>query len=81
VAAVIPLSRMLSGWATAILTPDGVVRATHGRDLRPADIENGFACKATTPGFVRLTDSTGALVGIAEPMSASGLLHPSVVLI
>jgi tRNA pseudouridine55 synthase len=79
-AAVIPLSRMLSGWATVVLTPDGVVRATHGRDLRPADIEPGSVHETGLRGFVRLTDSAGALVGIAEPANASGLLHPSVVL-
>jgi tRNA pseudouridine55 synthase len=79
-AAVIPLSRMLSGWVTVVLTPDGVVRATQGRDLRPADVEDGSVSDVGVSGFVRLMDSAGYLVGIAEPASAPGLLHPSVVL-
>jgi tRNA U55 pseudouridine synthase TruB len=79
-AAVIPMSRMLSSWVTVVLTADGVVRATQGRDLRPADMENGTVRETWVPGFVRLMDSAGALVGIAEPASAPGLLHPSVVL-
>jgi tRNA pseudouridine55 synthase len=79
-AAVIPLSRMLSGWATVVLTPDGVVRATHGRDLRPADLENGSVQEIGISGFVRLLDSEGSLVGIAERAGAAGVLHPSVVL-
>jgi tRNA pseudouridine55 synthase len=79
-AAVIPLSRMLSGLASIVLTADGVVRATHGRDLRPVDLESGSVDQTGVAGFVRLMDSAGGLVGIAEPASAPGLLHPSVVL-
>jgi tRNA pseudouridine55 synthase len=75
--AVIPLGRMLTEIPGASLTPDGVRRAVHGRELGadafsiPPDVADGF---------VRLLDPDGNLVGIAEPGSADGLLHPAVVL-
>jgi tRNA pseudouridine55 synthase len=85
--AVIPLSRMLLGLSSVILTTEGVRRAVHGRDLGPGDTEKGvrplFAGdpeKGPYSFFVRLVDPAGELVAIAAPLEPSGLLHPAVVL-
>ena len=74
----IPLAEMLPAFASVTLTAEGVLRATHGRQLSPADTERGLSGRAST--FVRLLDQSGQLVGIAEPVGSSALLHPSVVL-
>jgi tRNA pseudouridine55 synthase len=76
---VIPLSQMLRRFPVVELTADGVRRARNGQDLGPA------ACESLIPNpkslsFVRLLDPAGELVGIAEPTSVAGLLHPFVVL-
>jgi tRNA pseudouridine55 synthase len=83
---IIPLARMLPGLAPVVLTLEGVRRATHGRDLGPAEIETEVRFpfgieKGLCPCLVRLLDPEGQLVGIAEPATATGLLHPSVVLV
>jgi tRNA pseudouridine55 synthase len=94
-AAIIPMARMLPDWSAVVLTEEGVQRALNGRDLRSADIRSsvGFegrdAVNAArdpegpestfTRTFVRLIDEAGNLVGIAEPATTPGLLHPSVV--
>jgi len=84
--AVVPLSQMLPGLASVMLTSEGVRRAVHGRDIGPADLEKGVRPlfggdleKGPYPFFVRLVDPGGDLVAIASP-AASGLLHPAVVL-
>ena len=74
----IPLAEMLPAFASVTLTAEGVLRATHGRQLGPADTERALSGRAST--FVRLLDQSGQLVGIAEPVGSSALLHPSVVL-
>jgi hypothetical protein len=74
---VIPLGRMLTELPGASLTLEGVRHAVHGRELS-ADAFS--AAIAVAGGFVRLLDPDGNLVGIAEPGSAAGLLHPAVVL-
>jgi tRNA pseudouridine55 synthase len=77
IAAIVPLSRMLGGLSSVVLTDDGVERATHGRDIGIAEVTDG-----TWPGLppVRLFDQRGQLIGIAETATTPGLLHPSVVL-
>jgi len=74
----IPLAEMLPAFMAVTLTAEGVLRATHGRELGPADTERGVTGRASR--FVRLLDQSGQLVGIAEPAGAGALLHPSVVL-
>jgi len=74
----IPLARMLSDLAAITLTSEGLAHAVHGRNLGPADTEQG-AWRADAL-FVRMLDSAGELVGIASPAEAPGFLHPSVVL-
>jgi tRNA pseudouridine55 synthase len=76
--AVIPLSRMLIELPGASLTPEGMRRAVHGRELGADAFSSPFAA---VDGFVRLLDPDGNLVGVAEPGSAGGLLHPAVVLV
>jgi tRNA pseudouridine55 synthase len=90
-AAVVPLSRMLPHLSAVVLTPDGVRRAAQGRDLGPgdlsatltngADLESAAAHHERGTPIVRLLDPAGELVAIAEPASAPGILHPSVVLV
>jgi len=74
---VIAPADMLPRLPHVVLTPEGVVRARHGRDLRPADVEKGATLSSF---FIRLLDSSGELVGIGEPAATPGLLHPCVVL-
>jgi hypothetical protein len=76
---------MLPRLSAVMLTRDGVRRAICGQDVGPADTETGIGLeadgKAVAPSsFVRLVDPSGALVAIATPTRASGLLHPAVVL-
>ena len=78
--AVVPLSRMLPELPAVILTPLGVRHAINGCDLGPSDAQPGSGFEVRGPGLVRLMDSAGDLVGIAEPARTPGLLHPSVVL-
>jgi len=88
---VIPMAGMLRGFPPVVLTPEGVRRAGHGRDLgageleAPSETSVGSAPESRIPnrqsrGFVRLLAPDGDLIGIATP-TASGLLHPSVVLV
>jgi tRNA pseudouridine55 synthase len=77
--AMIPLAEMLPAFASVTLTAEGVLRAVHGRELGPADTERGLGGRAAS--FVRLLDQSGQLIGIAEPVGATALLHPSVVLV
>jgi tRNA pseudouridine55 synthase len=74
--AILPLSAVLQTLAAARLTLDGVRRARHGRDLRPDDM---FALPQRSAPWVRLLDPAGDLIGLAQ-LTASGALHPSVVL-
>lgn len=87
--ALVPTSRMLSGLEAVTLTIEGVRRAVHGRDLGPADSEQGvrslfqglLSKKTPDPLFVRLLDLEGQLVGIGELSQTPGFLHPAVVLV
>jgi tRNA pseudouridine55 synthase len=74
---VIPMAQLLPGFPAVVLNAEGVLRASHGRNLRPADVERGE--RAAEP-YCRLLDGDGGLVGIGEPASTPGLLHPSIVL-
>ena len=88
-ARLIPLAGILPGLVAVVLTPEGVERATHGRELRGVDAVTGFGgwdsgLESRIPihesRFFRLLDSAGELVAIAQ-QTPSGLLHPSVVLV
>lgn len=79
IARVVPMGRMLPALSAVTLTAQGLESAVHGRDLGPAAWTASTA--ALPPGpLVRLLDSAGELVGIAERSRVPGLLHPFVVL-
>lgn len=80
---VIPMAGMLRGWPAFTLTTDGVRKARHGRDVGPGDVEgHEFRIPSQQSRlYVRLMDSAGELLAIGEPAGASGLLHPTVVLV
>jgi tRNA pseudouridine55 synthase len=71
VSRLIPPARMLQRLPALALSEDGVRRVRHGQDV-PSE--------AVGSRYVRLMDSGGDLIGIAEPAGTSGLLHPFVVL-
>lgn len=75
---IIPMGQLLPGLPAVVLNSEGVLRAAHGRDLGPADVEEAIG---GGEAFVRLVDREGGLVGIAEPTATPGLLHPSIVLV
>ncbi|MCY4658236.1 MAG: tRNA pseudouridine(55) synthase TruB [Acidobacteria bacterium] len=81
---VIPPPRLLADLPGAVLTEHGSRRAGHGNALTPADVvsKDGDWLPHAGAGRmrVRLVDSDGALVGIAE-RDAEGLLHPTIVLV
>jgi tRNA pseudouridine55 synthase len=85
-AAIVPLAGMLPELPAVPLTPEGVRHAVQGRELGPGDFTGtgtedlGFGIRDSLGCRVRLLDAAGALVGIAEPSTTPGLLHPSVVL-
>ncbi len=74
---VIPMAQLLPTLPAVVLNAEGVLRASHGRDLRPADLERGGL---VFQRVCRLVDRDGGLIGIGEPADAPGLLHPSIVL-
>ncbi|OFW29641.1 MAG: tRNA pseudouridine(55) synthase TruB [Acidobacteria bacterium RIFCSPLOWO2_02_FULL_65_29] len=84
--ALIPLSHMLPALAAVVLTGEGVRRAVHGREVGPGEVAGrtedprGPGGPGSVVPLVRLLDESGDLVGIAEPGSSPGFLHPSVVL-
>jgi tRNA pseudouridine55 synthase len=89
VAALVSPAAMLPDLRSVMLTPEGVNRVGHGQDIRPVDRVSALDAQtsAIDPGpaavsdeaFVRLLDAAGTLVAIAQP-EASGVLHPSIVL-
>jgi tRNA U55 pseudouridine synthase TruB len=94
-AALVPLARMLLSMSSVVLTAEGAKHASHGRVLEPADLVpglHGLETEAPTPvqadgaarsnpPWIRLLDQDGALLGVARRDDASGILHPSVVLV
>jgi tRNA pseudouridine55 synthase len=78
--ATVPLSRMLPGFPSVVLTPEGVQRALHGRDLGPDDMVHRFDAGSDRT-WVRLFTEQGALVGLARLIAPLGALHPSIVLL
>lgn len=83
--ALVPLERMLPRMPLLRLTPEGVRRTRHGRDLGPADFADPVPAVrpegAGEAAGVRLFDLQGQLVALARPAGTAGLLHPFVVLV
>jgi len=77
--ALIPMERLLPGFPAVTVTAEGLTRVSHGQHVRPVDLMVEAAVGAAE--WVRLLDSSGALVGLGTPQRLSGFLHPEVVLI
>ncbi len=73
----VPLEALLPRFPAVTLTEQGRAHVAHGRELAPGD----YAAAPPDPAWVRLFDTTGALVALATPGRTPGSLHPSVVLI
>jgi hypothetical protein len=67
--AMILLAEMLPAFASVTLTAEGVLRATHGRQLGPGDTERGPVRRRVNFRSAPSIQS-GQLVGIAEPVGA-----------
>jgi len=91
VASVVPLAEMLPRLSAVVLTPAGITRARHGRELGPAEFAAAplpgarYELEPPIPseddGWVRLLAPEGQLVGLGRRVSGADVLHPSVVLI
>jgi tRNA pseudouridine55 synthase len=83
-AVLVPLDQMVPWLPAVALTCNGVAHAKYGRNLEPSDATHGFPLGSQSSvgeRFVRLLDQDGRLVGLAQPASTPGLLHPAVILI
>jgi len=82
VEAVRTMESMLPQFGEVVLTDEGLLRATHGRDITEAEVASRSPGSPGpgAGGLVRLVDQLGQLVAIAEPTDIPGVLHPSVVL-
>jgi len=78
---VIPCDQLLSDYPTVQLNDQGLAYVSHGRDLGPAQVSGRMTVTDATTTWVRLMDASGALVALATPDAASGMLHPSIVLL
>lgn len=77
-ARMIPMGSLLPFLPPVVVNERGAKRAAHGNALAPADLT---APATRITGFrVRVLDTDGTLLGIAEP-AEGGLLHPIVVLV
>jgi tRNA U55 pseudouridine synthase TruB len=84
--ALVPMDRMLEELPAVALNVQGVTQVKFGRDLGEPDTSSGFveavtAASGPTRRHVRLLDSSGHLVAMAEASAVAGLLHPAVVLV
>src|SRR5262249_45834413 len=78
--AMVPLSGMLPGFTSVVLTPRGLQRALHGGDLGPADMRQSLDASSDR-NWVKLLSEEGAWICGARHVAASGALHPSIVLL
>jgi tRNA pseudouridine55 synthase len=75
----IPMEKLLSDFPAVTVTSEGLARVSHGLQVRASDLVG--SAPSGPAEWVRLLDGSGALVGLGTRRSASGLLHPEVVLI
>ena len=78
-ARIVGMNEMLAELPGLVLTEEGARRASHGNGVHPHEVVGGLTDSAAPPR-VRLLDSGGALVAVAE-RTPDGLLHPVVVLV
>jgi tRNA pseudouridine55 synthase len=74
----LPLEALLPALPATRLTNEGRERVGHGREIEPGQYE---PLASSSVDWVRLLDSNGRLLGLAEPGNRPGSLHPAVVLI
>jgi len=86
-ASILPMAEAIPALAAVTLTPEGVRRALHGRDLGPAEVSGNMLVRmgqtgrdGETASYVRVLDPAGELIAIAEAGRVPGFLHPLVVL-
>ena len=75
-ARLVPMERLLARLPSVVLTERGLQRVAHGNTLSSGDF---VGAAGVLEGNIRLLDTSGGLLGIAEPR-AGGALHPRVVL-
>jgi tRNA pseudouridine55 synthase len=80
-AAVMPLERLLPGFPSTTVSEEGRRRVSHGQDLLGTHVLDRRAGESRPPGWVRLLDGDGRLLGVGTEDTAAGSLHPAVVLI
>jgi len=73
----VPLEALLPRFPAVTLTEQGREHVAHGRELARGD----HAAAPPDAAWVRVFDTTGALVALAAPGRTPGSLHPSIVLI
>jgi tRNA pseudouridine55 synthase len=73
-------NELLPDYPAVQLTEQGLAYVSNGRDLGPAQMAGRPAVTGATT-WVRLLDPSGTLVALATPDAASGVLHPSIVLL
>jgi tRNA pseudouridine55 synthase len=73
-----PLEQVLPHAPAVRLTPRGLQRVGHGQDVGPADYET--TAPLGEEGPIQLLAPDGTLVALGGAPSATGFLHPSVVL-
>ena len=75
----------LMGLSSVVLTEEGARRAAHGRNLGAGDVASAWPSGTEGPStdlaWIRLLTQQRDLIGIARLRTASGVLHPSVVLV
>jgi tRNA U55 pseudouridine synthase TruB len=76
-ALVVPLPCLLTWMPKVVVSAAGADRTRHGNELRPADCVGAAAGEGAR---VRVFDESGALLALAE-RTASGLLHPDIVVV
>ena len=78
---IISCDQLLPDYPTVQLNDQGLAFVSNGRDLGPAQMSGRLPADATPSSWVRLMDARGTLVALATPDAASGVLHPSIVLL
>ena len=76
-----PLERLLPGFPSTTVSEEGRRRVSHGQDLLGTHVLDRRAGESRPPGWVRLLDGDGRLLGVGTEDTAAGSLHPAVVLI
>ena len=75
---VVSLDRVLLDLPAFVLTPEGLDRIVHGRDVGVGHVVKDAA--DSWPACARLMDPRGHLIAIARPAHGAAALHPTVVL-